>query len=288
MLSADTQDIAITNLRIAAEASQLRRAFDAARVPIMFVKGLTVGALAYPKPMLKMGWDIDVLVHQTDVTRAAELLKARSYQRAIPAASIDLAEWHKRRKESVWSRPEQRLHVELHSRLADNLRLIPAIGIGSPRQEVEVAEGISLPTLARDELFAYLCVHGASSLWFRVKWITDLAALLSACSPAEIERLYQRSQDLGAGRAADQALLLADHLYGTLEGSDLGDRIAQDRMSRWLAGAAIRQLVDNPAGREPTDSRLGTLAIHWTQLLLKPGIRFPLGEAARQLRDSLA
>ena len=92
----------------------------------------------------------------------------------------------------MWQSPDG-LNVELHRRLADSLELIPGIGVGSPRQEVEVAPGVVLPTLAPDELFAYLCVHGASSAWFRLKWVTDLAALLCDCTAAEIARLYERS-----------------------------------------------------------------------------------------------
>ena len=59
-------------------------------------------------------------------------------------------------------------------------------------------------------------MHGASSLWFRLKWITDLAAILQPLSGSEIEHRYARSQELGAGRASGHALLLADTLYGTL------------------------------------------------------------------------
>lgn len=286
-LSADAREIAATNLRIAAEARELRAAFDKAGIRVLFVKGLTVGALAYSKPMLKMGWDIDLLVDPAAVTEAAAELAARGYRRTVPGAAADLATWHARRKESVWSRPEERLHVELHTRLADNRRLIPSIGIDSPRRDVEIADGISLPTLAPDQLFAYLCVHGSSSLWFRLKWITDLAALLGGQTPEEIERLYQRSQQLGAGRAADQALLLADDLYGSLSGTGLAHRLEEDRISRWLAAAALKQLAGNRDGLEPTDRRFGTLAIHWTQLLLRPGARFALGEARRQLREAL-
>lgn len=55
----------------------------------------------------------------------------------------------------------------------------------SARQLVEVACGIELPTLARDEPSAHLCVHGASSAWFRLKWITDLAALIDGRPPAK-------------------------------------------------------------------------------------------------------
>ena len=67
----------------------------------------------------------------------------------------------------------------LHTRVADHPDLLSQVGIDSPIQIVTVAKHIALPTLARDELFAYLTVHGASSAWFRLKWITDLAALLA-------------------------------------------------------------------------------------------------------------
>ena len=107
--------------------------------------------------------------------------------------------------------------LDLHVRLADNPALLPVIGARSPTQDVEVSPGITLPTFQNEELFAYLCVHGASSAWFRLKWISDFAALASRFEPAELDRLYQRSQELGAGRAAGQALLLADRLFGTLE-----------------------------------------------------------------------
>jgi len=286
-LSADAQDIAAVNLRIAAEGGALRAAFDRAGLRCLFVKGLTLGALAYSKPMLKMAWDIDLLVAEADVSRAAAELAARGYRRTIPSPTVDLARWHARHKESVWSRPDERLHVELHTRLADNRRLIPGIGVDSPHRDVAVAEGIALPTLAPDELFAYLCVHGASSLWFRLKWISDLAGLIDRLTDVELEQLYARSQELGAGRAAGQALLLADRLFGTLGDSRLGDRLAADAAISRLAAAAFRTTPRRAEPREPTAIPLGTWRIHWTQLLLLPGARFALGEAARQLRDAL-
>jgi hypothetical protein len=160
--------------------------------------------------------------------------------------------------------------------------LIPAVGITSPRQEVEVAPGITLPTLARDEVFAYLCVHGASSAWFRLKWIADLSALLSTCRVEEIERLYQRSQHLGAGRAATQALLLSATTFGTAAGSELERRLKGELANRWLADAAWGQLIRD---EEPTQFRFGTATSHLTQLFLLPGLGFRLRELWRQLSD---
>lgn len=286
-LSADMMSIAAANLRASVEAEQLCRRLERAGVPAMFVKGLTVGALAYPKPLLKMGWDIDILIGEEDVAPAAAALAAHGYQPTIPAATANLAGWHNRHKESVWARPEQGLYVELHTRLADNRSLIPSIGINSPRRNVELESGMSLPTLADDELFAYLCVHGASSLWFRLKWITDLAAILHRVLPQQIERLYDRSRQLGAGRASAQALLHADDLYGTLAETGLRAALERDRGSRWLAALAMRQAAGREEPREPTSVPLGTASIHLSQLLLLPGYRFKLGELGRQMRDIL-
>jgi hypothetical protein len=96
------------------------------------------------------------------------------------------------------------------------------------------------------------------------------------------ERLYARSQELGAHRAASQALLLADQLYGTLGQSSLRGRLKQDPANRWLVGAGFQQLAGSAEPREPASIPLGTWRIHLTQLLLKPGLGFKLNEFARQ------
>ena len=284
-LSRDTEKIAAANLRAAAEFRDLLDDFEAAEVPALFVKGLTGAALAYRHPLLKMSSDIDLLVAPRNVVRGGELLARRGYRQLIPPPPADVGRWHRRHKELVWA-PENGLHVELHSRLADNSRLIPCIDIDLPSETVDVAPGIRLPTLARDELFAYLCVHGASSAWFRLKWISDLAGLVHGQSGETIERLYEWSQALGAERATGQALLLADRLFGTLSDTGLRKTLERDRPTRRLADAAYAQLTGPPL--EPTSIRFGTWRIHLTQFALKRGIGFRLGEFTRQARDAAA
>ena len=279
-LSSEARAIAATNLGIAGECGALRHAFQQAGVPLMFVKGLTVGALAYRSPMVKMGWDIDLLVDPGDLARAAALLDGRGYSIQLPASLDQLQSWHGWSKESVWAR-DGSFHVELHTRLADNLRLIPKIDVHSPRQEVEIAPGASLPTLAEEELFAYLAVHGASSAWFRLKWISDFAALIHSRSSEEVVGLYRRSQELGAARAAGQALLLADRLFDTLESIPaLREELRRDQATRLLCSAALRLMTNQT--REPTEVALGTLPIHWTQFLLQRGFAFKFSELRRQ------
>ncbi len=274
-----------SNLRIAGESARLIDLFRSAGLPLLFLKGLTLDALAYPRPFLKMGWDIDLLIAPDRLQDTALLLGSAGYRIVTPEPGGEPIErWHETRKESVWYHAQGGFHLDLHTRVADHPSLLPDISIGSPSQQVGIASGIELPTLARDELFAYLAVHGASSAWFRLKWITDLAALVHGDSRVEIERLYDRSQQLGAGRAAAQALLLIQRVYAIDIGNRLRDRLDNDPVNRWLADLAERQLASIA---EPTERRMGTVAIHLSQLFLLPGWRFKLSETSRQYKDMM-
>lgn len=276
--------IAARNLRAAAECGALAKSFAAAGIPLLFVKGLALGALAYSRPLLKSGVDIDLLIDRADIAKASNLLRAHGWAVDFPesADATALAKWHRWWKESVWLKRSPALQMDLHTRLADNPRLIPGIDVHSPSDQVEVAPGLSLLTLARDELVAYLAVHGASSAWFRLKWISDFAALLDGRSGDEIERLYRRSQELGAARAAGQALLLADGLFGTLaRNGDLRREIANDGATQRLFATALRLLTRDPV--EPTESFLGTLPIRVSQFRAARGARSKLDELVGQV-----
>jgi hypothetical protein len=288
-LAEDTVSIAASNLHAAAESFRLLNEFENRGLSILFIKGLALGALAYGTIALKSSVDIDILIDAHQLTQASALLINSGYRLAEPSANTAMARlqrWHNFRKESVWTKADPPQQIDLHTRLADNRRLIPSIGLDSPSVRIEVAPGISLPTLARDELFSYLAVHGASSAWFRLKWITDFAALVHGDSAKEIERLYQRSQSLGAARATGQALLIAESMFGTLQlSSTLRQELLRDYPTRLLHWAALPKLAGLP--REPTASAFGTLTIHWTQLLLERGFTFKLGEMLRQVKVAI-
>ena len=283
--AAAARRIARQNLEHAAESLRLRRLFEADGTRIVFLKGVTLGALAYGNIAVKTAADIDVIVPRDSIEAAAALLEQAGYTLHLPDSSLRcrLRCWHRYWKESVWHNRTSGIIVELHSDLADDRMLVSNIDPFANPREVSVATGISLPTLPHDELFAYLCVHGASSAWFRLKWVADFAALLSSSETSEIERLYRRSQELGAGRAAAQALLLTKQLFGTKIGERLGGELGSNRINRWLVGGALRTLAGGTLITEVRQKRLGTVFIHLTQFGLLPGARYKFRQLWRQL-----
>ena len=278
--------IARQNLVLTAESLRLSALLDESGIRHLFVKGISLGVLAYGSIGPKMGWDIDLLVERSSIEPAAAALEGAGYRLVLPRGPKGrerLGLWHRHWKESVWSSAAGSLIVELHSGLNDNPLLLRGVGVGSPSQRVEVAKGRSLETLRTDELFAYLCIHGASSAWFRLKWIADLGALLGDCPPAEIERLYRRSQELGAGRAAAQALLLCERVLEIPVPPALVAELRSDRVNRWLLFVALRKLAGRNLTAELDERLLGTGTLHLMQFALMPGLRFKYSEFRRRL-----
>lgn len=278
--------IAASNLKMALEARELQQDLRCAGIPMLIVKGLPLAALVYHDPFLKMGWDLDALVLPEHLQTAITILQDRGYTPVHSTASgEELRRWHSRRKERIWHKVGSDVHLELHTRLADNSALIPSITAANSPRYVSVVSNVELATLIDREMFAHLAVHGTSSTWFRLKWCSDFAGFLNRFSPVEITSLYESSQVLRAGRAADVALLIAARLFDVELTDQLQESLWSDPINRMLTRIALRQLLN---GREWMDRPAGHWPMNVTQFALLPGWRFKLKELHHQIYVRLA
>ncbi|GAA4008193.1 hypothetical protein GCM10022211_22140 [Sphingomonas humi] len=267
--------IAADGLRMAVESGRIHHAFSRASLPHLFVKGQTLGALAWDHPLTKHQLDIDLLVAPGAIGQAARILDALGYVSQEPDPSVDPADWHRAHKESQW-RSDDGVLLDLHSRLADNPSLLPTATATVTPQRVEVPGGITLPTLPDRLLIPYLAVHGASSAWFRLKWLADFAAIVARTPAPQLASVVEQAPRLGAGRTLAAALILANRLLGT----PLPEELEADGPTLKLVDLATAALGDP---REPTAHRFGTLRIHRSQLLAMPGSHYFLSELTRKL-----
>ena len=264
---------------MALESGRVHGAFSRASLPHLFVKGQTLGTLAWGDPLLKQQLDLDLLVPPTAIGKAARLLESLGYVQQVPDPSVDTADWHRSHKESQW-RSDDGILLDLHSRLGDHPGLLPSAVATVKPQIVEVPGGIALPTLPDRLLLPYLAVHGTSSAWFRVKWLADFAALVARTPPDALAAIAEQAPRLGAGRTFAAALILANRLLGT----KLPEDLEADRATLRLVAIAT-DMIGNPG--EPTKRRFGTLPIHRAQLLMVPGSHYFLSELMRKVGQSL-
>ena len=60
-------------------------------------------------------------------------------------------------------------------------------------------------------------------------------------------------------------------LFDSSISEELERKLAADRATRWLVRIALGQMAGRADLKDPTEVRLGTLAIHASQLLVAPG-----------------
>lgn len=283
LLRDSAQRIAARNLDRLMASSRVSASFQEGGIDHLFLKGLALGALAFPRPHAKDCCDIDLLVAPDQLGDAGRRLHALGYRLIEPRDMGSLEQWHQRRKESVWVDVASNCQIDLHTRLADNPGLIAGIGLRSPRQKIPI-DGVTLETLADAPLYAYLCVHGASSAWFRLKWLADLHGFMLARSGGHFEAWLDYATAHGAERASALAAMQLRRWFDFAHPAGRPGQPAAATMIRLLDRIATRQVTSL---QEPTQRPLGTLGIHLTQALAKPGLGFAVRDMTRQAVDIL-
>jgi Uncharacterised nucleotidyltransferase len=144
---------------------------------------------------------------------------------------------------------------------------------------VPVAGAAGLRTLGEEDLFAYLCMHGALHWWYQLKWLADINALLAAAASEDsMERLIRAAEARGAGRAAAQALRLCRRLLATPLPDRLMATLAKSATVRWLEATALNAMTTGQGELQPREERFGTTRGSLSTFLLSRSWRFRLAE----------
>jgi hypothetical protein len=256
------QEIARTNLLMVAECLKLQRMSSEAGIGLLFLKGIPLALLAYGDVGIKHGRDIDLLVAPEDLDNAIGMLESAGYELVELGAGLG-KERRKRllghAKEFELLHRSRRLRVELHWLLEHNPYLLEGAGLPAEIQAVELADGAVIHTLAGQTLFNYLSVHGARHIWYRLKWLADLAALLNTDAYRDLEALYGAARAGATRRCAGLSLLLCERLFGVVLAPSLAKELHADPILRFLEVQALNGMLRGRAVKPWDDSPDGSL-----------------------------
>jgi Uncharacterised nucleotidyltransferase len=270
-----------SGLFAAMKAHRVVSELAAAGIPAVVLKGAPLAVLLYGHPGLRQAKDIDLLVAPGDVERADALISCLGFVRIVPPPSFSgdaLRAFQMHRSHYEYVAETKGPQVELHWRLAVNECFGPQSSQPSTWQSVTVGAGLKLPTLSRVDLAEYLCMHGASHGWSRLKWLADVATMLKHDQDL-IEALLEQSRRHGTSRAVGQALLLCEQMYGwpTVKNADYG--LAE----RLLAAVARHAMTIGCAAGELLDERRTNAAVHVSHFLLNGQFRYLKTELRNEL-----
>jgi hypothetical protein len=269
------------NLAMAAEALRLQRLFDEADLPVIFVKGASLAVLAYGNLALSGGQDIDLLVPQGALPTATELVVRAGYRRFDPPPDISDARLQlllPLRKDLGFAHQVTRTPIELHWRLFLNPYAMSDATVRAGSRIVFLTGNAGLRTMGEEDLFAYLCMHGALHWWYRLKWLADVNALLASVPEDSIERLVRAAELRGVGRAAAQALLLCQNLLQAPLPDSLMVTVKKRATMRWLEGTALNEMTRGHGEQDPHEARFRTTRGSLSAFLLSRSWRYQIAE----------
>jgi Uncharacterised nucleotidyltransferase len=278
-LAAQARRIALLNLNYAAETARLQRAFADAGIPAPVLKGVALAQLAYGSLKTKHARDIDLLVPADQAEAALRLLERDGYTLSSPARHLNDSE---RRSLIRYGREAELVHrgrklqLELHWRAADNALLLKGVDAHAATQDVTLSDDVRVRTLALDDLFAYLCVHGARHAWSRLKWLADVNALIASQTrgDADVEQFYRHAQKIGGGLCAGQTLLLCHDIFGLQLPAGLAAEIAANKRVVKLVAIARAAMTTLRTGGRADAGIASVMRFIYTQFLLGQGWRF--------------
>jgi hypothetical protein len=287
-IGAQSAQLVRENLAMAAEAQRLQRLFDEAELPVLFVKGASLAVLAFGTLGLSSSQDIDLLVPLEALPAASALVAHAGYRRFDPPLEVNDAQLRlllPLRKDLGFVHQATGRRIELHWRLFLNPHAMAETSIMASSRVVPLTEAAGLRTLGEEDLFAYLCMHGALHWWNRLKWLADINALLASLPEDDIERLVRAAKQRGVGRAAAQALLLCRSVMEARLPSSLMTTLGKRATVRWLEATALNAMTAGQGEQDPHEVRFGTTRGSLSTVLLSPSWRYQLAELGVQLMN---
>ncbi len=161
--------------------------------------------------------DIDLLVAERDIFRAGEILRAQGYVRLDPQARLTrrrLRSYVAHQKDFSYSHPLSDLIIDLHWRLFRNPFLPANAGLTDVGEDWVDLGSERIATLPAPRLLLYLCVHGALDGWLRLKWLTDIGALMHAMTPEQLASTVNMATEQQAFTQFSAAVFLCQELLG--------------------------------------------------------------------------
>jgi Uncharacterised nucleotidyltransferase/Transglutaminase-like superfamily len=206
-----------TCLRRTSQLLLLNRLFREQQIDLRVFKGIPLAITAFQDPALRDAGDIDLLVSERDIFRAGEILRIQGYVRLDPQARLTrsrLRSYLAHQKDFSYSHPLSDLVIDLHWRLFRNPFLPANAGLTDVGEDWVDLGSERIATLPAPRLLLYLCVHGALDGWLRLKWLTDIGALMHAMTPEQLASTVNMAKEQQALAQLSAAVFLCQELLG--------------------------------------------------------------------------
>lgn len=226
------------NLRLTRELLRVLGELEALNVPVVTFKGPVLAMLAYGRLALREFSDLDILIKERDIDKAASSLNSLGYQLQIRERSRSKPE-----PTDVFLRSDGAVWVDLHWSLSRSYFpfQIERDGLWERAQTATLAHS-SVLTPSREDLLLILCMHGSKHMWSRLGWVCDVAELIRSEPEFDWGLVMERAGRLGSRRMLFLGIDLAFDLLGAPVPGEVLRRARRDTVARSLCGRVLQRM----------------------------------------------
>ena len=212
----------LKNMALTGELIKIIKLFKEQKIPVLAFKGPVLAQIAYDKLNLRQFIDLDILILESDIAKATQLLINQGYQLQFNLTEQQQLIYLKRNYERSFWHQEKCIFVDLHcSILPKYFSFAPDIKL--------IWEGLTqvnfgnykIPTLSPENLLLYLCAHGSKDSWSSLHLIVDVAQLLNNSPDLDWDYITSKVGKLGTYTMLFLGLCLTHDLFGILLPSNI-------------------------------------------------------------------
>ena len=234
-------------LYLTAELINILRLFQSQNIPAIPYKGPVLAAQAYGDIALREFEDLDIILGQSDVPKAHQIVVSLGYKPKFDwilspgaAASLVPGEYNYRDE-------PRRAMVELHTEITlRHFPVKPDLGTFIRNLAPVRLSDREIPTFTAEDLLPMLCIHGAKDFWERLSWIADVSELVQSHPALDWDRVLRFAQPLHATRMLNLGLALAERVLDALLPAEIRARVQADRLAGQVAAEVHQRLLSRP------------------------------------------
>ena len=201
-------------------------------------KGPVLAVLAYGELGLRQFGDLDFLIRDEDLGAAIAALDSIGYKRTGDLTPAQFALIHRLQGQEIMFGESSGIAVEPHTRLISSKMAldIDYAGLWHRARRVNL-EGHTFLTLAPEDDFLLLAIHGGKEMWWKLKWVHDIAAFVASHPDLDWSVVAERARAQGCSRMLLLAASLARKYFSAaipnaVIAAETGDRAIEPMVRR--------------------------------------------------------
>jgi hypothetical protein len=239
---------------------QLARMLREHGIPFLPLKGVTLAQRYYGEVGVRHCNDIDFWVPEHSLDAVRSLLIEQGCRLDVAFGFSDVASSNEKYLAYMHSchHHEEFIHpsgvgMEAHWRLSTFSKspLFNPIGLLATGDPIEIA-GEPATMMASTPLLLYLCMHGASHGWFRLKWLVDLPQVLESRN-WDWPQVIAEAERANCLNSLLLAMQLSSQLFGYVVPEPVACAIKKQRLINWQIQMVLKNL-GSPQTYQPNES----------------------------------